>query len=313
MNTAVLPRPSPITAADRLGLTVFFAAVLHAILILGISIHHLDFTPLQTAPQTLEITLVTRASEKKPEQADFLAQAHQEGGGNVEAATPPPSPPPPPSLPAPEISAPAPEVAVAPPKPPKPQIEEAPPESAPPPKKQAASKAKKEVMTQRKSAQHTAPASEQAAPPTSAAQLIGRSMEIASLSAQVNDSMQTYAQRPRQKFISAKTQEYKYAAYMEAWRIKVERIGNLNYPDEAKRHNLSGSLILDVAINANGTLNSITLRRPSGEKILDEAAMRIVKLAAPYAPFPDEIRKETDILHITRTWQFLPGNRLSGK
>ena len=138
-------------------------------------------------------------------------------------------------------------------------------------------------------------------------------MEIASLSAQVTESAQNYAQRPRQKFISARTQEYKYASYMEAWRTKVERIGNLNYPDEAKRRNLSGSLILDVALNPNGSINNITLRRSSGEQILDNAAIRIVKLAAPYGPFPADIKKEVDILHITRTWQFLPDNRLLSK
>ena len=153
-----------------------------------------------------------------------------------------------------------------------------------------------------------------AAPP-SAQQLINRSLEIASLSAQINDATRAYAQRPKQKFISAKTQEYKYASYMEAWRAKVERIGNLNYPDEAKRRNLSGSLILDVALNPDGSIteDGITVRRSSGEKILDDAAIRIVRLAAPYAPFPQDIRKETDILHITRTWQFLRDHRLRSR
>ncbi len=96
---------------------------------------------------------------------------------------------------------------------------------------------------------------------------------------------------------------------MEAWRQKVERIGNLNYPDEARRRKLSGNLLLDVALNPDGSINEITLRRSSGERALDDAAVRIVKLAAPYAKFPDDIRKDVDILHIERTWQFLSGNR----
>ncbi|MEJ2760202.1 MAG: energy transducer TonB [Gammaproteobacteria bacterium] len=92
---------------------------------------------------------------------------------------------------------------------------------------------------------------------------------------------------------------------MEAWRAKVERVGNLNYPQEAQRQGLSGSLILDVALNPDGSVKKIIVRRSSGYKVLDDAAIRIVKLASPFAPFPDDIRKETDILHITRTWQFL--------
>ena len=92
---------------------------------------------------------------------------------------------------------------------------------------------------------------------------------------------------------------------MEAWRAKVERIGNLNYPDAARKRKLSGSLILDVALNPDGSIGQITIRRSSGHKILDDAAIRIVKLAAPFAPFPDNIRKDVDILHVTRTWQFL--------
>ena len=112
-------------------------------------------------------------------------------------------------------------------------------------------------------------------------------------------------QRPRKKFISASTKEYEYAAYMDAWRRKVERVGNLNYPEEAKKLNLSGSLQLDVALNKDGTINQITIRRSSGEKVLDDAAIKIVELAAPYAKFPKNIENQVDILHILRTWQFI--------
>ena len=97
---------------------------------------------------------------------------------------------------------------------------------------------------------------------------------------------------------------------MEAWHAKVEKIGNLNYPDEARRKKLSGSLMLDVALNPDGTINEIVLRRSSGHRVLDDAAIRIVRLAAPFARFPDDIREETDILHIERTWQFLGSNQL---
>jgi protein TonB len=133
---------------------------------------------------------------------------------------------------------------------------------------------------------------------------------MATLNAQIEDKLRAYAERPRRKFINARTREYKYAAYMEAWRAKVERVGNLNYPDQARRENLSGSLLLDVALRPDGSIESVSLRRSSGYPVLDDAAMRIVRLAAPYAPFPADIREETDILHIERTWQFLGSNRL---
>ena len=100
---------------------------------------------------------------------------------------------------------------------------------------------------------------------------------------------------------------------MEAWRSKVERIGNLNYPDDARKRKLSGSLILEVALNPDGTVNQITIRQPSRYKILDDAAIRIVRLAAPFSPFPEGIREDVDILHITRTWQFLSSQRLLSK
>ena len=147
--------------------------------------------------------------------------------------------------------------------------------------------------------------------PASAAELINRSMELASLDQQLRQSMQAYSQRPRQAFISARTQEFKYASYMNEWVSKVERVGNLNYPDAARRQNITGSLMLQVSINPDGSVRNIRLLRPSGQKVLDDAAIRIVQLAAPFAPLPPEISKDTDILHITRTWEFLNQKGLS--
>ena len=128
--------------------------------------------------------------------------------------------------------------------------------------------------------------------------------ERARLNAEISRSWQDLQQAPRRKYLNARTQEYRYAAYMDAWRAKVERIGNLNYPEEAKRRHLTGSLVLDVALKADGTVASISVLRSSGQKLLDDAAMRIIDLASPFAPFTPEMRGETDILHITRTWKF---------
>jgi protein TonB len=143
-----------------------------------------------------------------------------------------------------------------------------------------------------------------------AAELIERSLEMVNLNEQLNESMQAYAQRPRQVFVSARTQEYIYANYMSEWVKKVERVGNLNYPDQARREGLSGKLMMDVTLNADGTVRNISILRPSGQPVIDEAAIRIVNLAAPFPPFPPEVRKEADILHITRTWEFSTTNRL---
>ncbi len=107
-----------------------------------------------------------------------------------------------------------------------------------------------------------------------------------------------------------KLPKYKTAAYEQAWQNKVERIGNLNYPEVARKRRLSGTLKLSVSLKADGSLLNVSIRRSSGHAELDEAAANIVRLAAPYARFPEEIRAETDVLVITRTWQFLDDFRL---
>lgn len=155
------------------------------------------------------------------------------------------------------------------------------------------------------------PLAEPAQPAVTAAQILAsRTTEIAELTARIHHSSVSYANRQRRKAISASTREYKYANYLEAWRRKVERVGNLNYPEEAKRHKMYGTLILHVAVRADGSIEGIRVLRTSGFDVLDEAAISIVELSAPFAPFPPDIRSETDVLDITRTWQFLRSNRL---
>ncbi len=132
---------------------------------------------------------------------------------------------------------------------------------------------------------------------------------MARLEAELAAEKEAYAKRPRRKFITANTREYEFAAYMQAWVQKVERIGTLNFPQQARQQNLSGSLVLSVAINADGTVESIKVLNPSEYPVLDKAAIHIVELAGPYAPFPANISESVDILHITRTWRFLQGTR----
>ncbi|MBZ4200482.1 MAG: TonB family protein [Methylotenera sp.] len=136
-------------------------------------------------------------------------------------------------------------------------------------------------------------------------------MEMDRLEALIAKQQDVYQKRPKRKFIGARTKEYKYALYVESWRQKVEKIGNLNYPEAARNLKLYGQLQMTVSINADGSIESIELNRSSGHKLLDEAAKHIVELGAPYAHFPDEVQSEIDILSITRTWTFTKEDSLA--
>jgi protein TonB len=149
----------------------------------------------------------------------------------------------------------------------------------------------------------------QPTPNISGADLVSSAMAIARLEAQIDRQTNEYNQRPRKKFIGNRVEEYRFAQYVEDWRQKIERIGNLNYPDAAKGR-LYGSLVLTVIIRANGDLERVEVSRSSGKSLLDDAARRIVQMASPYAAFPESIRRDTDVLEITRTWTFTNADRL---
>lgn len=279
--------------ADRLGFTLFLAAVLHAALILG-----LGFTlaePSQIS-KTLEITLSTFKSEEQPKEADFLAQDNQQGSGTLEhkaapktteqaifqdsevkRVTPPASPQPPAAR------------------------QEA-------PKAAVATRAPQPQKTPVKREESKPSPSPRTAPVFDSAQL---SSEIASLEAELAMEVQQYAKRPKiHRLNAASTMRDKGAWYKDEWRKKVERIGNLNYPDEARRAGIYGSLRLLVSINRDGTLYEVQVLESSGQRLLDQAALRIVRLAAPFAPFTGDLA-DVDRLEIIRTWRFERGDRLS--
>ena len=146
-------------------------------------------------------------------------------------------------------------------------------------------------------------------PNVSGADLANSALAIARLEGQIARQMEEYNQRPRKKYIGARVEEYRFAQYVEDWRQKIERIGNLNYPDAAKGR-LYGSLTLSVIIKANGDLKQVEVIRSSGQALLDDAARRIVRMSAPFAAFPESIRRDTDELDITRTWTFTNADRL---
>ncbi|MEM7406661.1 MAG: TonB family protein, partial [Pseudomonadota bacterium] len=293
---------------------------------------------------SLDVVLVQKSADAEPNDASLLAQSSNRGGGEQTRPERPTTPVPTPlDGPTAEVVASSPEARPAPATP------EPVPEATPVPKPAPAAQVEPDaieespaavVMTQdqartddrvaaqgfprpRAKPQHLrrprlartnpAPASAPDLPRLNASRLVSRSIAMASLSAEVDRKLNAYAQRPRSKWVSASTREVKYAAYMEAWRAKVERIGNMNYPDEARRKRLSGKLVLHAAINKDGSLKSVKIRRSSGQRVLDDAALRIVRLASPYAPFPDSFRDEIDVLHIERTWRFLGSNRLAAR
>ncbi|MGH8033088.1 MAG: TonB family protein, partial [Luteimonas sp.] len=138
---------------------------------------------------------------------------------------------------------------------------------------------------------------------------IDRDLAMARLAAEIHLRSERYAQRPKRKFVSASTQEYAWAGYLRAWVDRVERVGNLNYPDEARRRNLAGTLVISVAIRRDGSIERADVIQSSGTGLLDAAALRIARLAEPYPPLP-KTDDNVDVLHVTRTWNFLPGGEL---
>jgi len=249
------------------------------------------------ASPSLEVVLVNSKTRAKPVKADVLAQANLDGGGNTDekrrAKTP------------------------------LPVLREAVPVAD---AKRAAQRVREleaqqlKMMTRLK-AQKSAvapvqpkpvPATQAPQPPVSGQELATNALALARMQAQIARQIEEYNQRPRKTFVGSRAQEYRFAQYVEDWRLKVERIGNLNYPDSA-RGKVYGSLVLTVSIKADGSLEKVEVNRSSGHQILDRAAERIVRMASPYANFPANIKRDTDILVITRTWTFAPGDKLFGE
>lgn len=292
------PNPHPLDPADRLRWMLLIASALHAFLILGVGFVYSQKTS-SPMPTAMEITLVHSHSEQAPEDADYLAQSNQRGGGNVRekmrSSSPLPNP-----RPVDDVSG---------------KAAQTTPTAAP----RQQQKELKILSAQQSSADQMDMPEKAVDTPTppvekpNADYLSIRSREIARLSAEIREHQQSFSQMPRQKYITANTREYIYASYEDSWRLKVERVGNLNYPAEVREQNLKGSLLLDVAINTDGSLQSVDVIRTSGNRILDEAAIRIVKRSAPFAPFTPEMKQNIDQLHIIRTWQFLNEHRLTSR
>ncbi|KAA3624010.1 MAG: energy transducer TonB [Proteobacteria bacterium] len=279
-----------ISPRDRAGFTLFGSALIHIVIIMGVGFAYTLGQEPNRASSSIETILANTRTSEEVEDAEVFAQTSQRGGGHDEEPAPVSSPLPLINDPATRLEAQSPDDT---------KVTEGIDDTF--------------MYVELPESLRLAIEREQAAeaPPTDAtAQEGSEAMLQSPVLARFDPEFSTGIKVPRQKYISSRTKAHKYASYMEAWRAQVEQVGNANYPEQAKSQRLSGSLVLDVAIRADGSIHDIGVIRSSGQKILDDSAIRIVMMAAPFKPFPKEILKEADLLHITRTWQFLHNSAL---
>ncbi len=279
---------------ERFGFTVFLSACVHAIIILGIGFSYLDEINSEPA---LEITMAQYRSELTPDDPDFLAQENQTGSGTQDDIAAPSTPF--------ESDFNDERIQEVLPVPAAPLIEneldvQDPAVIASFRNDDQVRQELDELETEEEQLQ-----AEQVTPDD-------LSLAIASLQAQLDLRREEYARRPRKYTISsASTQKARDALYLDNWRRRIEAVGNVNYPEEARRRQIYGSLRMMVSLYPDGRVNDIQILRSSGYNLLDQAAIQIVNLAAPFEPFPEEMRAEADILEIIRTWRFHEGNALT--
>lgn len=291
--SATISQPSASSKTERnLWLAIGASLVLHA----SALTLNFNFPDASRAFQdkALDIVLVNAKSARKPTNAQARAQTNLDGGGNTDenrrAKTPlPPS---------------ARQQSGA-------ELEQA------QRRVQELEAQQQRLMTSTRSKKTIGETPDKEAQPEPTPGLSGRdlaqsALAMARLEAEISKSVDEYNKRPRKKFIGTRTDEYRFAQYVEDWRTKVERVGTLNYPEAAKGK-LYGTLILTVTIKSDGAVDKVEINRSSGHKILDDAARRIVSMAGPYSAFPPDIRRDTDILEITRSWNFTSQNSLETK
>jgi protein TonB len=280
-NKAIFVPSATLSNNDSLLIALFIAVIVHIVLILG-----MNFTTPQpeNINKSIDITLINTPSKKAPEKANFLAQENQLGAGETTKK---------PELPAKKLPSQGNNQVK--------QIKKTAPEESKP-------KVAQKIITQQKAEKKVVTASKTAVTNQSEKrpQLTAESLQqqLTQLGTEIRQS-QPSADQTKIKFVdSVSAHKYVAAQYMKDWESKVERTGNLNYPEVAAKKNFSGTLTMDVGINADGSIYSIRINRSSGNPALDEAAKKIVRMSAPFAPLPLELRKELDVLVITRVWKF---------
>jgi periplasmic protein TonB len=286
-----IPHPGEYAVGEnrRISATMVLSVLVHAMLVLGVGWAVESAAPVMP---TLDVILTETTSPLTQKQADFLAQATNQGGGEHDKS----------SRPRETQSGPAPQ--------PEPGIAPRPlqaqsPAPQPAPQDRVISSLRSEATVAK--AQATPPPDERLLP--HGREKIARDMAMARLAAEIHLRSERYAKRPKRKFVSASTQEYAWASYLSEWVKRVERVGNLNYPDEARQRRLAGAVVITIAIRRNGSVETAQIVKSSGIPLLDSSALRIARLAEPYAALP-KTEDNPDILHVTRTWQFLPGGEM---
>lgn len=279
-----------VTSSDRLSFALFLAVLLHALVVFGITF---KATERDNLSKTLEVTLATYKSDKAPDKADFLAQENQDGSGTLDEAR--------------MLTTDQEAIFHA------NNINETSPQEqqASAPRRQegnskpvtTTASSRNQVTTEQRTAMQVN------LPDGPQKTLLERTLEMASLEAKLDSERQAYARMPRvQRLTAASTMKASDAYYVNSWRRRIEDNGARNYPREAENCYDDCRLRLLVAINPDGTINELRILESSGRKALDDAALRIVRMSAPFAPFTEEMKKTTDVLEIIRTWQF-KGNR----
>jgi protein TonB len=309
-SRAVVAGP-PLHETTRLQTGMLLSVGLHVFVIFGLGFSMPPPKKMDNIVPRLDVVLVNAKTQSKPEKAEALAQVNLDGGGNIDVAKRLKSPLPPiESAPVTEarIEQRAKKVA------PKKAVEKA--ETEAQKKVEQLEQEAKTLLSRLEPSPLTVPArplkteEPEPAPQADTGALLQRSLAIARLEAEIAREWEEYQRRPRRAFLGARVQEYMFARYVEDWRSKVERVGNLNYPQAAREQKIYGSLTLTVAIKADGSVEKVEINRSSGHKILDAAAVRIIELASPFAAFTQDIKTKADILEITRTWTFTRADEL---
>ncbi|MBS0218017.1 MAG: energy transducer TonB [Proteobacteria bacterium] len=281
--------PPRISEGQRLSATFLLSLAVHAVLLLGVG-----FAISKAAPvvPTLDVILTQVQTPLTPKQADFLAQAANQGGGEHDKTTRPTDP---------QVGdTPSPQEGVA-----ARELQAQAPTLQPPPETRVVTTHDSPLATA--TASDTSPRGDRPLPPGE--RRVDIDMSEARLAAEIDEQTRQYAKRPKTKYVSASTREYAYAGYLRQWVDRVQRVGNLNYPEEARRRRLQGSVMIGIGIRRDGSIESLQLVRSSGNRILDDAALRIARLAEPYPPLP-KTSDNLDVLNVVRTWEFLPGGEI---
>ena len=279
---AIRPR---ISASDRLGFTLFLALTLHAIVVLGVGFTQSDKNSAEPLP-SLDIIIANSKSFNEVENADFLAQVDQAGGGNADEKARPSAP----------VSAPTP-------------IDQKglSDQNRVELQRQQLSISNLYFLTQAESDSAIQQQKQSRALESNSQQqseIEQRATKIARLQAEIREMSVNFAKRPKVITLTASTRKAIEASYLASWVQKIEHTGNLNYPQEARLEKLNGRLRMTVRINAEGELLDMQITSSSGIPVLDEAARQILRMAQPFAPFSDELRERADQIVIIRTWDF---------